>query len=254
MLEHKQPGKSTLTGHHSHDNAHGHPHGHGATPGKKTLVEQHEREHGHGGGALASAASFDGGGAPTIGTSTSASLTTHDGPVRVEQTVTLSLSTGKGPVAINIAKGSLSVGDDHMSFDTKTPGAAKDGHPGLVGTGVTVTKGATSSSNVSVKSNVLTGSWSTTYTLKTKHWTASLTCAVTASSRLKPPPERHGFSKLYHSVTHFLAKAGHIAAKALHDFVDADVAFVHSTNKWGAAFMESLAAAAAAGEVIVVAV
>ncbi len=253
MLEHKQPGKSTLTGHHSQDHAHGpgQPHGHG-TPGKQTLVEQHD--HGHGGGAIASAASAGGGSVPTIGASTSASLTVHDGPVRVEQTVTLSLSRGDGPVSINLAQGGLSVGDDHMSFDAKTPGAARDGKPGLVGAGATVTKSPTTASGVSVKSGVLTGSWSTTYTIKTHHWTAALTCAAVASYRHKPPPPRHGLDKLVHSIEHFLAKAGHIAAQALHDFVKLDTAFVNSTNKWGAAFMESLAAAAAASEVIVVAV
>jgi|GEM_PF-6792623 len=253
MLEHKQPGKSTLTGHHGQDHGHAKPHGHGhgPAPGKQTLVEQHEQQHGHGGGAVASAASADG---ASIGTSASASVTVHDGPVRVEKTVTLSLSSGSGPVSIGITKGTLSVGDDHMTFDAKTPGPAKDGHPGLVSTGVTVTKGPTSATNVSVKSGVLTGSWSTTYTLKSKHWTASLTCAAVASYRHKPPPERHGISKLVHSVVHLLSTAGHIAAQALHDFVQLDSDFVHSTNKWGAAFVESLAAAAAAGEVIVVAV
>lgn len=40
MFDHKQPGKSTLTGHHGH--------GHGPTPGKRTLVEQHDRGNGHG--------------------------------------------------------------------------------------------------------------------------------------------------------------------------------------------------------------
>jgi hypothetical protein len=105
-----------------------------------------------------------------------------------------------------------------------------------------------------VKSGVLTGSWSTTYAIKGHHWAGSLTVAAVASYRTKPPPERHGISKFFHSITHLLAKAGHIAAKALHDFVNADAAFVHSTNHWGKAIMESLATAAAADEVIVVAV
>jgi hypothetical protein len=249
MLEHKQPGKSTLTGHHGHGHkhGHGHDHGHQPTPGKHTLVEQA----GH--GAIASAASVGAGG-PAISTSASGKMTVHDGPVRVETTVNLSLTRGKGPVSLNVApKGAMSVGDDHMSFDLSTPAAAKLGKLGLTGASATVTKDGTHQTQVSVNGGALTGSWTTTYTIKTHEWTASLSVAAVASAKPKPP-ERHGISKIVHSITHVLATAGHIAASALKDIVHADVNIVNSTKDWGPALLESLAAAAAAGDTIVIAV
>ena len=114
MLDHK-PGKGT----HTQGHAAGGPEPHA---GKQSRVEQELGGQGHD-GPMATAAD----------TTTSSTFSTdfaafHEGNVFVSESVSATLSHGKGPVKIDLNKGGMSVGNEHMTLNLKSADAATGKH------------------------------------------------------------------------------------------------------------------------------
>ncbi|HET7501094.1 MAG TPA: hypothetical protein VFK02_08830 [Kofleriaceae bacterium] len=231
MLDHKRPGKSSLAGGAAHDHHDHHPH-HPA-PGKHTQVELAAR------GALAHAAMAGGG--PQVSTSTSKSVSFHEGPLLVQTTVGVSLSHGNGPVSIDLSGGGMSVGNDHMTVDFKSPGAATGKSLPIGGASVTVTKNSTQRSGFKMSDGYAGFEYTTSWTVKAKGWTSTVAVTSFVGHRPVPKPHHGIIGKVIHAV-------GHVLHDVAHELAKISESIVHSAPKWGPVLVAALAAIASAPE------
>jgi hypothetical protein len=231
MLHHKHPGKSSPA-------AGAAPaQDHGPTPGKHTRVEQAH-------GPTASAASFDGGG-PAVSTTASDTVTFNEGDVKVTETVSMKLTHGKGNVSVDLHKSGIQVGNDHMSFDVKSPDAATG--KGLhLGASTTVKKGHTREVAGKIEDGYIGAEYTTTWEVEGKGWKATMSATAFMGKKLPPPPKHHGIvGKVIHAIEN--------GVKAVaHEILKGEKALVHSAPTWGPYVVAALAAVAAAGEEVVV--
>lgn len=231
MLQHKQPGKSSLT------SSSGHDHDHRPGPGKQTRVEQA----GHGPIASEASRPIDGGGGSETSVSASAQASFPEGNVLVNETVTVKLSRGEGPVSIDMSKGGIEIGNEAMGLNFKSPHAATGKSLDLTGVTVTAVKHDTQKSAVKIEDGYVGLDYDTTWTVTTKHWAGTITVSAFIGTK-PPPPKPHGFlHKLIHAVEHGVSSVAHAV-------VQVGDALVHSAPKWGPILLEALAAAAAAAE------
>jgi hypothetical protein len=230
MLQHKQPGKGSLTSSTRPD------HDHQPGPGKHTRVEQA----GHGPIASAASASDGDRGAETS-LSASGSGSFHEGEVLVKMTVAIKLSHGEGPVSIDVSGGGIGIGNEKMGLDFKSPNAATGKSLDLTGLSVTTAKHHTQKSAVKIEDGYIGQDIDTTWTVKTKHWSGTI--AISSFTGVKrPPPKPHG---IVHRVIHAIE---HSVEKVAHAVVEAGDALVHSAPKWGPILLAALAAVASAPE------
>ncbi len=230
MLQHKHPGKSSLTA--GAAPAQDHP-----TPGKQTRVEQAH-------GPTASAAVLDGGG-PAVSTTSSDTVTFNEGMVKVTETISLTLTHGSGDVSVDLHKGGIQVGNDHMSIDVKSPDAATG--KGLhLGGSTTVTKGHTRKVEGKVEHDEVGAEYTTTWEVEGKGWKATVLATAFMGIKRPPPPKHHG---VVHNVIHAVE---HGVSAIAHEILKGQKALIHSAPKWGPYVVAALIAVAAAGQEVVV--
>ena len=225
MLEHKQPGKHAA----SHDAGHAH---HAPGPGKHTQVEQ----------AHASAAS--------VSTTASQSASFHEGNVRIDESVSVKLAHGRGPVSVDVSGGGLSVGDDHVGVDFKSSGAATGHALKTTGASVTTTKIGSQQSAVTIKDGYIGLTYSTSWTVKHADWSAtvSVSAFVGTKAPAAKPKEHHG---IVHSVIHAIGHAvSHTIGAVAQEVAKISKGIVTSAPDWGPYLVAAIAAVAAAGESI----
>ena len=229
MLQHKQPGKSSLTA------SGGHDHDHVPGPGKHTRVEQ--------AGPIASAASrpIDGGGGAEVSASGSGHASFPEGNVMISETVTVKLSHGEGPVTVDVSKGGFEIGNEQIGLNFRSPNAATGKSLDLTGVTVTAVKHETHKSAVKIEDGYVGLDYDTTWTVKTKHWAGTISISAFIGTK-PPPPKPHG---LVHKVIHAIE---HGVSSVAHAVVQVGDALVKSAPKWGPILLEALALAAAGAE------
>jgi len=217
MQEHKHAGKSSTTGSHGH----AHDDDHAPGPGKQSRVEQVTPI------ASAASAASDGGG----GTSGSISRTTtfYEGDVRVDATFGAKLTRGHGKIAIDITRGGVQIGDDHMTVDFKSHNASMGKGLKISGAAVTTSKIGSTKSEPGVKDGRIAQTFTTEWQIKHKDWTA--TFSIAAAFSFKPPkrakPKHRG---VVGSVIHAI---GNVVSSVAHAVADATEDVVKSAPEWG---------------------
>jgi hypothetical protein len=177
MLDHK-PGKSTLT----HGHATGGPEPHA---GKQSRVEQELGPQGHGGPIVTAADTT---------TSSSYSLDFarfHQGDVLIRESVSATLTHGKGPVKIDLNQGGMSVGDEHMALHLKSADAVTGKQLHVSGAKAEVFKGHTSQTSAKIEEDHVGVVYTTSWTVKgTGHhpWSVTLSFSTFIGAR---PPHQH---------------------------------------------------------------
>jgi hypothetical protein len=147
---------------------------------------------------IATAAMLDGGGGggPSYSYTGSESVEFDEGEVHVKETASLTISHGKGPQSFNLSKGQLTVGDEHMSVNLKSPEAAAGRGLPVSGSSVTVAQGHTSKTNVKFDEKYVGTEYKTSYTLHSKHgWSATFTL-TTFAGIVPPHHKKHWWQKI----------------------------------------------------------
>jgi len=214
MLDHK-PGKGT----HTQGHAAGGPEPHA---GKQSRVEQELGGQGHD-GPMATAAD----------TTTSSTFSTdfaafHEGNVFVSESVSATLSHGKGPVKIDLNKGGMSVGNEHMTLNLKSADAATGKHLHVSGAKAEIIKGHHSHTGAKIEDGYVGVDYSTSWTVKgTGHHPWSVTLSFSTFVGARPPHHhhKHWWQHLPVVSTVLAAAAAAVAAAA--------AAIVATAPEWG---------------------
>lgn len=219
----QKPGKGTHT--------HGHA-GRAAEPqvGKQSRVEQELGGQGRG-GPVARAADD-----PTAGGTVSSDYVAfHQGDVFVSESVAATLSHGEGPVNININKGGLSVGNEHLTVDFKSASAATGKHLQVSGASVELIKGHTSHTGAKIEDGYVGVDYSTSWTIKGKgHHPWSVTLSFSTFIGAKPPHKHHHWWQDLPVVSTVVAAAAAAIAAAAG-------AIIASAPEWGPVVVVALA-------------
>lgn len=221
MLDHK-PGKAT------------HAHNHGASgpephAGKQSRVEQELGGQGHG-GPVATAAD----------TSVSSTFSTdyvsfHQGNVFVSESVSATLSHGKGPVKIDLNKGGMSVGNEHMTLNLKSADAATGKHLHVSGASAEIIKNHSSHTGAKIEDGYVGVDYSTSWTVKgTGHHPWSVTLSFSTFIGAKPPHKHHHWWQDLPVVSTVVAAAAAAIAAAAG-------AIIASAPEWGPVVVVALA-------------
>ena len=178
MLDHK-PGKGTHTQGHTASGPEPHA-------GKQSRVEQELGGQGHD-GPMATAAD----------TSVSSTFSTdfasfHEGNVFVSESVSATLSHGKGPVKIDLNKGGMSVGNEHMTLNLKSADAATGKHLHVSGAKAEIIKGPHSHTGAKIEDGYVGVDYTTSWTVKgTGHHPWSVTLSFSTFVGARPPHHHH---------------------------------------------------------------
>jgi hypothetical protein len=179
-----EPGKGTRTNSHA---------GSAAEPqvGKQSRVEQELGGQGRGEPVAKAAGVID----PPIsgsGTFSRDYVSFKEGDVLVKESVSATLSQGEGPVSIDINKGGLSVGNEHMTVDLKSAKAATGRQLQVSGASVEVIKGHTSHTGAKMEDGYLGVDYTTSWTIKGNgHHPWSVTLSFSTFTGAKPPHPHH---------------------------------------------------------------
>lgn len=222
MLDHK-PGK----GAHTHSHGAGGPEPHA---GKQSRVEQELGAQDHA-GPMATAAD-----APTSATVSSDFAAFHQGNVFVSESVSATLSHGKGPVKIDLHKGGLSVGNEHMTLNLKSADAATGKHLHASGASAEIIKGHSSHTGAKIEDGYVGVDYTTSWTVKgTGHHPWSVTLSFSTFIGAKPPHHhhKHWWQHIPVVSTVVAAAAAAIAAAA--------AAIIASSPEWGPVVVIALA-------------
>ena len=230
MFDHK-PGKATLTHGHGHhaDSATG-PH-----PGKQSRVEQELGGQGHGGPkAIAAMIPADGGG-PATSITTSESVSFDSGQVHISESVSATLSHGEGPLTLNLDKGGLSVGNEHMTINLKSADAVTGKHLHVSGASVEVSKNHSSHTAAKIEDGYVGVEYSTSWTVKGKgHHPWTTTFSISAFVGTKPPHKHHHWWQ-------DIPVVGAVVAAAVAAVAAAAGAIIASSPEWGPVVVVALA-------------
>jgi hypothetical protein len=210
MLDQK-PGKATPT--HNHAASGPEPHA-----GKQSRVEQELGGQGHGGPVATAASVID----PPISTSGTISRDFsefHQGDVLIKESVSATLSHGEGPIKIDIDRGGLSVGNEHMTLNLKSADAATGKRLQVSGASAEIIKGHTSHTGAKIEEDYVGVDYSTSWTVQgtgRNPWSVTLSFSTFVGA--KPPQKHHhwwqdlpGLGELAAAIT---AVAGVIVASA----------------------------------------
>ena len=217
----KQPGKGTLTHNasHPHDAA-------GPEPGKHSRVDQELGHH----GPIATAADV------TTSNSFSTEFASfNQGNVHVSESVTATLSHGKGPVKIDLSNGGFSVGHEHMKVNFKSPDAVTGKHLAVSGAKVDIIKGHASHTGAKIENGYVGVDYTTTWTVKGKGhhpWTTTISFSTFIGAK---PPHVH------HHWWQHLPVISTVAAAAAAAIAAAAAAIVATAPEWGPVVVVALA-------------
>jgi hypothetical protein len=219
----RQPGKDTRTSNagHAHDAA-------GPHPGKHSRVEELGGQ-GHGGPTAQLA---------DVGTSTTFSTDFAEfteGNVHVSESVSATLSHGKGPVKIDLSKGGFSVGNEHMTVNFKSPDAVTGKHLHVSGASVEVVKNHSSHTGAKIENGYVGVDYSTSWTIKgSGHHPWTTTISFSTFIGAKPPHKHHHWWEHIPVVsTVVVAAAAAIATAA--------AAIIATSPEWGPVVVIALA-------------
>src|SRR3954471_127033 len=222
MLDHK-PGKGAHT--HSHAAGGLEPHA-----GKQSRVEQELGAQDHA-GPIATAADTT-----TSATVSSDYASFHQGNVFVSESVSATLSHGKGPVKIDLHKGGMSVGNEHMTLNLKSADAATGKHLHVSGASAEIIKNHSSHTGAKIEDGYVGVDYTTSWTVKgTGHHPWSVTLSFSTFIGAKPPHHhhKHWWQHIPVVSTVVAAAAAAIAAAA--------AAIIASSPEWGPVVVVALA-------------
>src|SRR4051794_39591754 len=90
----------------------------------------------------------------------------QQGDVLVRESVSATLTHGKGPVKINLHSGGLSVGNEHVSLNLKSAGAATGKHLGVRGGSAEVIRGHSSHTGLQIEEDHAGVLYTASFTVK----------------------------------------------------------------------------------------
>lgn len=211
------------------------PHAASAGPASQSHVSPHAGT-GHAEPmAFAAMRPADGGGGPAVSFSTSQTVAFNEGDVHVSETVGASVSHGDGPVSFNLSKGGLSIGNEQMHVDLKSPDAVTGKGLKVSGAGVTVHKVFSTKSEAKVEDGYVGVDYETTWTVKgpgAHPWTT--TFSISAFVGVKPP-------KPHHHWWQDIPVVSVVVGAAVAAVVAAGAAIVASAPEWGPVVVVALA-------------
>jgi hypothetical protein len=221
MLDHK-PGK----GMHTHGPAAGGPAPH---VGKQSRVEQEL------GGQRRDEPTAIAADTTTSSTYSLDFATFHQGDVLVRESVSATLTHGKGPVKINLTTGGLSVGNEHMNLHLKSADAATGKQLHASGATAEVFKGHTSHTGAKIEEDHVGVVYTTSWTVKgTGHHPWSVTLSFSTFIGAKPPHQhKHWWQHIPVVST--------VVAAAVTAIATAAGAIVASSPDWGPVVVVALA-------------
>lgn len=221
MLDHK-PGKGT--------HAQGHAAG-GPEPraGKQSRVEQELGGQGHD-RPVATAADT------TVSSTFSTDYASfHQGNVFVSESVSATLTHGKGPVKIDLNKDGLSVGNEHMTLNLKSADATTGKHLHVSGASAEIIKNHSSHTGAKIEDGYVGVDYSTSWTVKgTGHDPWSVTLSFSTFIGAKPPHKHHHWWDHIPVVSTVVAAAAAAIAAAAG-------AIIASSPEWGPIVVVALA-------------
>ena len=196
--------------------------------GKQSRVEQKLGGPGHDAPRVTAADST------TSGTYALEFARSEHGDVLVRESVSATLTHGDGPVKIDLNKGGMSVGDEHMTVNFKSADAVTGKHLHLSGAKAEVIKGHSSHTGLTIEDDHAGVVYTTSWTVKGtgRHpWSVTLSFSTFVGAQ---PPHQHK-----HWWQHLPLVGGVVAAIAA-----AAAAIKASSPEWGSVVVVAVALAA----------
>lgn len=159
----------------------------------------------------------------------------HQGDVYVSESVSATLSHGKGPVKIDLDKGGFSIGSEHMTVNFKSADAVTGKHLHVGGASVEVIKGHSSYTGAKIENGYVGVDYTTSWTIKgSGHHPWSTTLSFSTFVGAKPPHKHH------HWWQH-IPVVGTVVAAAAAAIAAAAAAIIASSPEWGPVVVVALA-------------